>query len=134
VPGGSLTWRRLLVLLKHLPPEGAVNTAMRNRLPDHVLFDDDRDPATGKWSTVEMLLAVLIDEIRNWQWTYIQAHTDKRVPRPTPIRRPGAGARTRRGLTLVAAQALDPRLRGLSPEEAQARLDMMTGGQKRGSW
>jgi hypothetical protein len=133
-PGSSLTWRRLLVLLKHLPPESAVNTAIRNRTPEDVLSESDHDPATGKWSTVETLLAVLIDEMRIWQWIYVQAHTDKKLPRPDPIRRPGVASRPKRRLALATVQAMDPRLRGLSPEETQSRLDELTGGRKRGDW
>lgn len=111
-----------------------MNTAVRNSLPEDRLVDDSSDPAANKWSTVEILLSVLIDEMRTWQWVYIQAHSDRSVPRPTPIRRPGSGVRARKALTLVAAQTLDPRLRGLSAEAAQLALDQMTGGRKRGEW
>lgn len=99
-----------------------------------MLSESDHDPATGKWSTVETLLAVLIDEMRIWQWIYVQAHTDKKLPRPDPIRRPGVASRPKRRLALATVQAMDPRLRGLSPEETQSRLDELTGGRKRGDW
>jgi hypothetical protein len=84
------------------------------------------DPAKGSWSTVESMLASLIDEVRTGNWMYAQAHSDQKVSRPTPIRRPGV-ERKGRLMSIENAQRLDPRLRGLSPEEAQAQLDRMTG-------
>ncbi len=76
---------------------------------------------------METLLAALVDEVRMNTWVYVQAHSDKRVERPTPIRRPGLPARRERRMSLADAQMIDPRLRGLSEEEAQETLDRMTG-------
>jgi hypothetical protein len=126
-----LTWRKLLVLLKFLPPEGALNTAMRNSVPEDELFreGDANDPAKGRWSTIEMMLATLIDEIRMNTWATIQLKTEKTVPRPEPIRRPGRSQRTRgaKRMSLEDAQRIDPRLRGMSAQEAQAMLDRIRG-------
>jgi len=122
-----LTWRKLLVLLHHLPPESALTTAMRNDTPEKILSRAESDPASSRWSGMETLLAALVDEVRMNTWVYVQAHSDKRVERPTPIRRPGLPARRERRMSLADAQMIDPRLRGLSEEEAQETLDRLTG-------
>ena len=128
-PGTMLTWRKLLVLLHHLPPESAMNTAMRNDTPEKELSrsESSYDPAKGRWGSVESMLAVLIDEVRYGNWIYVQAHSERKVERPTPIRRPGLPARRERRMSLADAQRIDPRLRGLSEEEAQVMLDGLTG-------
>jgi len=104
-----------------------LTTAMRNDTPERDLSRAERDPAKGRWSGIETLLAALIDEVRTNTWIYAQAHSDRRVDRPTPIRRPGMPARREKRMSLSDAQKLDPRLRGLSEEEAQATLDRLTG-------
>jgi len=124
-----LTWRKLLVLLHHLPPESALTTAMRNDMPERERSraESSFDPASGRWSGIETLLAALVDEVRNNTWVYVQAHSHWNVEKPTPIRRPGLPARREKRMSLANAQKIDPRLRGLSEEEAQATLDRLTG-------
>jgi hypothetical protein len=117
-------------LVHHLPPESAVNTAIRNNTPESVMAraGAKHDPAKSNWSALESLLALLIDELRQQTWVYVQSKSDKRIARPTPIRRPGAvSARRERSISLEAAQRMDPRLRGLSEEEAQHKLDEILG-------
>jgi hypothetical protein len=125
-----LTWRKLLVLLEHLPPESALNTSMRNDAPEHELaiIGAGADPTRAKWSALESMLAAVLDEIRMSNWAYAQAHSEKKIKRPEPVPRPGIN---RRGkvMRIEDAMKIDPRLRGLSPEEAQAKLDSMRGGQ-----
>jgi hypothetical protein len=106
-----------------------VNTAMRNDMPESDLAKGSAkfDPAKGRWSTVEVLLAVLIDEMRNNTWAYVQAHSKDQVPRPDPVPRPGLPARHGKLIRLEDARKIDPRLRGLGEEEAQALLDRLTG-------
>jgi hypothetical protein len=106
-----------------------VNTAIRNSTSERELARQgaSADPAKGQWSAVETLLAALIDEVRYGNWAFIQAYSENTVPRPVPIRRPGL-MRTGKALTLAEAQKIDPRLRGLSPEEAQETLDRMSRG------
>jgi hypothetical protein len=130
-PGRSLGWRKLLVLIDQLPPEGALNTAIRSRVPEDELAARRGDPAAAPWSTMETLTAMLIDEVRMLAWSYASAHSKSAIPKPTPLPRPGAGrTRRRRPIDLDTAQRLDPRLRGLSVSEAQARLDYMTGRER----
>lgn len=128
-PGSSLSWRRLLVLIDHLPPEAALNTAIRNSVPEETLAESAGDSAQARWSTMEGLTATLIDEIRQLEWMYASAHSDQKLQKPQPIRRPGVSSNRprRRQVSLARAQKMDPRLRGLSEEEAQAKLDMLTG-------
>jgi hypothetical protein len=125
--GSVLTWRKLLVLVDQLPPESAVKTAIRNSVPEDALAELAGDASRAPWSATESLLASLIDEVRMLAWMYASSHSDKAVPKPDPVKRPGVGVKKRRLIPLAAAMALDPRLRGLEPEEAQAKLDQLTG-------
>lgn len=104
-----------------------MNTAIRNAMPEEKLAAGASDPAQSRWSSTETFLAMLIDEIRQLEWMYAQAHSDSPIKRPTPIRRPGAGKRKLRAIPLEVAQRLDPRLRGMSAAEAQEFLSRMTG-------
>lgn len=74
-------------------------------------------------------MAVLIDEVRNLSWAYASAHSESKIPRPEPVKRPGLATRRskRRAISMAVARRLDPRLRGLSDEEAQAFLDKVVG-------
>lgn len=128
-PGTSLTWRKLLVLLHHLPPESALNTAMRNDAPEAELAKGSAksDPALGSWSAMESMMASLIDEVRLNTWVYIQAHSEQSVQKPEPIRRPGVTGRRGKLMPLADAARIDPRMRGMSEEQAQEFMDRVTG-------
>jgi hypothetical protein len=104
-----------------------LTTAMRNDTPERDLARIESDPAHGRWSGIETLLAALIDEVRYNSWIYVQAHTPRNVQKPTPIRRPGIPARSEKRMSLADAQKIDPRLRNMSEEEAQATLDHLMG-------
>jgi hypothetical protein len=120
----------MLILADRLPPESAVNTAVRNTLTDHELSEVSADPSTTPWSNVEGLLAALIDEVRQLSWMYASANSGKSLPKPEPVKRPGISQTRRKHLSIANAQRLDPRLRGLSDEEVQDKLDWMTGGRR----
>jgi hypothetical protein len=125
---GRLSWRKLLVLVEHLPPEAALNTAIRNLMPEDKLAENAGDPTKAPWSAAETLLASVIDEIRNLGWTYVQGHSDSSIPKPLPVPRPGVTGRRRlKRISLENARKLDPRLRGLSDTEVQAMLNRLTG-------
>jgi hypothetical protein len=126
--GNGLSWRRLLVLVNGLPPESATMTAIRNETPEEELDAIAAHPELGRWNATEGLLALLVDEVRNLTWSYLQAHSKESLPRPEPIRRPGLRTRPRgRQRSIEEMQKLDPRLRGLSPEEVQQKIIEMTG-------
>ena len=65
-------------------------TALRNANP-HVVTEDGPDPAEGRWSQLEMLLAAAVDELRFFRWAYLSSHAGKssKPKEPEPIRRPG---------------------------------------------
>jgi hypothetical protein len=116
------------VLIKFLPPESAVNTALRNDTPADVMAAGAPDQAAAPWSRVETLLAMVVDEIRTLTWATVQSSTEKTIPKPDPVVRPGVSpGRRLRVLSMTDAQRLDPRLRGLSVDEAQEKLNWMTG-------
>jgi len=85
------------------------------------------DPVSSPWSTVEMLLAQLVDEVRNVGWMYASKNTGQTIPKPMPVRRPGISRKRGKVISLDSARKLDPRLRNVPDEEAQERLDRMTG-------
>jgi hypothetical protein len=127
-PGSGLGWRKLLVLIERLPSESALNTAIRNSQPEDELARASHDLAEAPWSMQETLMAMLVDDMRMLSWMYASAHSPSALPKPSPVQRPGTrrGSR-RRTISLAAAMRLDPRLRGLTSSQAQARLDEITG-------
>jgi hypothetical protein len=106
-----------------------VSTAIRNDTPPEQLEGRTGDAEKSPWSTVESMLAALIDEVRNIGWAYATVHSENRhIPRPQPIPRPGVKAGPRRRARPIAdIKALDPRLRNLSDEDAIAKLRELTG-------
>lgn len=81
-------------------------TALRVANPSSVT-DDGPDPAEGRWSQAEMLLAAAVDTLRCLQWDYLCAHLPegKRPARPDPIRRPGVERTEKKKPRLSDAQA-----------------------------
>lgn len=90
-----MSWRRLRVLIQHLPPESATWTALRNATPDEVLAEHAElgEPEKGRWSQLEQLMAVVADRVAAVEHVLICVNTDSKAKRPRapePIRRPGA--------------------------------------------
>jgi hypothetical protein len=90
-----MSWRRLRVLIQHLPPESATWTALRNALSDEELAEqgDKGEPEKGRWSQQEQLIAALIDATRRVEYVLTCANTEKKSQRPDPpkpVPRPGA--------------------------------------------
>ncbi|MEU2514309.1 hypothetical protein [Streptomyces syringium] len=116
-------------MVEHLPPESAVMTALRNTAPDGDLEKRaaGSDPASGRWSQSDMLLAQLIDAVRQLSHCYVVANTDskarKKVTPPEPVARPGiprTGQAPARGrMSGAAAEALWQIMRGTTPAPAQ---------------
>lgn len=104
-----------------------MNTAIRNGTSDEQLMEAAGDPTQARWSTMENLTATLIDEVRQLAWIYTKAHTEQSVPKPEPVQRPGVRGRKVRKISLANARRLDPRLRLVPDEDAQGRLDYITG-------
>ncbi|MGV9888393.1 hypothetical protein [Streptomyces sp. NPDC003395] len=90
-----MSWRRLRVLIQHLPPESATWTALRNELSEEELAEqaDKGEPERDRWSKTEQLLASVADRVARVEYVLICANTEKSSQRPKPpepIRRPGA--------------------------------------------
>lgn len=92
-----MSWRRLRVLIQHLPPESHTMTALRNGLDDDELAEQAErgEPEKGRWSQLEQLTASVLDAVRRLEFITICANTETkdRPEPPEPIRRPGAKAR-----------------------------------------
>jgi hypothetical protein len=91
-------------------------TRLRNAAPEleEGQESEGHDPADGRWSSSEMLLAAVIDELRISRWLFVQANSAKggSAKPPPPIRRPGSEkAAGRRRMSLKDAMRIDPRLR-----------------------
>lgn len=90
-----MSWRRLRVLIQHLPPESATWTALRNAMPDEELAEqaDKGEPEKGRWSQTEQLLAMVADRVARLEYVLLCVNTEQKSKRPRPpepIRRPGA--------------------------------------------
>ncbi|WP_329215296.1 hypothetical protein OG352_06535 [Streptomyces sp. NBC_01485] len=90
-----MSWRRLRVLIEHLPPESATWTALRNSLSDEELAKqaEKGEPEKARWSQTEQLLALVADRVADVGFVLRAVNTDKKSTKPRPpepIRRPGA--------------------------------------------
>jgi hypothetical protein len=107
------------VLIEHLPPESATMTAIRNANP-HVVTEDGPDPAEGRWSQTEMLLAAAVDDLRFFRWAYLCAKSGKgsKPKQPEPIRRPGVEKKRKKAdLTPAQYDWLFRHINGIASEE-----------------
>ncbi|MEU9442884.1 hypothetical protein AB0D42_18565 [Streptomyces sp. NPDC048304] len=109
---GRLSWRRLRVLIQHLPSESATWTALRNATPEADLAEqaEKGEPEKDRWSKLEQLVATVADRVARVEYVLICANTDKKRKRPDPpepIRRPGAKPpRPKPKLTEAGAEVL----------------------------
>jgi hypothetical protein len=114
-----MSWRRLRVLIQHLPPESATMTALRNAMSDEELAGqaEKGEPEKGHWSQTELLLAVVADRLAELAHLYVSVNRDPKAAKPKapiPIRRPGAKA---------------PRAKSeLSGEQAETLFKLINGG------
>lgn len=113
-----MSWRRLRVLIQHLPPESATWTALRNSLSPVELAEqaEKGEPEKGRWSQEEQLLATVVDAVRRLEWVLLCSNIEKKSQRPEPpepMRRPGAGPRKKKAqLTDKSANRLFELLQG----------------------
>lgn len=111
-----MTWRLLGNLIRHLPPESATKTALRNRMSDAEIARSakEADPSRGQWSQLEMLLATVSDKL-SWllHVTLVANGGKSKKPEPTP--RPGVkakGQKRRPALSAAQAEAVYRRIHG----------------------
>jgi hypothetical protein len=125
-PGGGdakLTWGRLRNLIRHLPPESATKTALRNELSDAEIkrYAQQGDPSQGQWSHLEMLVASLLDAVRHLQVTVIRVNGGKaKLPDPTP--RPGVRPRGRKRPANLSQGQLDALFRRIHGARIEGRV------------
>jgi hypothetical protein len=107
--GTRLTWRRLGVLIEHLPPESATKTALRDELDDGTLSRLASAPRRGHgpWSHVELLLAAVHDSIERLIYVQYQWAGAKSLKAPEPMPRPGVGRSNVRAISPEAHEYLE---------------------------
>jgi hypothetical protein len=92
---GALSWRRLKVLIDHLPPESATKTEIRESHGEEFFAEiaESSGPAPhGQWSRAEHLLATITDSVNDLSYLTLcmSIAKDKQRPeRPARIPRPG---------------------------------------------
>jgi hypothetical protein len=116
----KVSLRKAGVYIERLPPESATMTAIRLDTPE-APSRRKRDKAADAeasvkmpWSSDQMLIAQLIDEIRILTHTVRSIMADSPIPPPEPVYRPGVNVPRRREktkMTVAQARELDPRLR-----------------------
>jgi hypothetical protein len=94
---GGLSYRRLGVLIRHLPAHSATKTAVRDDTTDEQINGLPDPEGHGPWSTTDLLLALIADGINTLAWQNTQIHGGKKAKSdpPAPIRRPGVKPRQR---------------------------------------
>jgi len=90
-----MTWRRLRVLIQHLPPESHTMTALRNSMTaeEQATQAESSDPEKANYSNLEQLVAATVDSVRHLEYTLICINTEKKSKRPEapkPLPRPGS--------------------------------------------
>ncbi|MFG2352576.1 hypothetical protein [Streptomyces sp. NPDC048521] len=109
---GRLSWRRLRILIQHLPSESATWTALRNAMPEEELAKqaEKGEPEKDSWSKLEQLVATVADRVARVEYVLICANTSKKSQRPDPpqpIQRPGSRPpRPKPTLSEAGAEAL----------------------------
>jgi len=83
---GAMSWRRLRVILDHLPAESAYRTAVWNALDGTENLAPPEPGVFGPWSQTDLLLARVGDLLDAQLW---QNAGDANAPRPKPYPRPG---------------------------------------------
>lgn len=105
-------------------------TALRNAHPESV-SEDGPDPAEGRWSQVEMLVATCADELRNLRYVYTTANTDgsnKPTP-PEPIRRPGVEKKRKPRLSEAQSDFLWRHINGFPQDpDSPVQFQVIDGG------
>lgn len=107
---GRLSFRRLALLIRHLPSDSWTQTRLRDEREDELVEPDDGKPAFGPWSLSNYQLAQLKDEIAALRYVVAKGAGAKDYPEPKPTPRPGLNRPIRR--QTAAGIAYLKRLRG----------------------
>ncbi|TQN33573.1 hypothetical protein FHX37_3599 [Haloactinospora alba] len=95
---GTVSARRLRVLLRHLPRDSALARAVHGD--------------AAEWGVGEHLLALAADHLATANWLFVSANSGRKQkppPRPDPVPRPEPGAAPRRARSRPEATAQDLR-------------------------
>lgn len=105
------------MLVRHLPPESATKTALRNAMDDteRKRITEDADPSEGQWSQTEMLLALIYDAMR-WQ---IHISAGGKGKKPDPLPRPGVKSRKRRKRAPLSPEKAEFLFRRINPPDTE---------------
>lgn len=82
-------------------------TALRADEPELTEQAQAADPAAGRWSADQMLLAALTDSVRQLVWMFATVNF-KSAPKspPEPIPRPGITPKRRKSMTVAQYRAM----------------------------
>lgn len=88
---GTLTYRRLWVLINRLPQESWTQTALRDdpERQDLVAPEQAAEQRFGPWSQAELLLAAVVDAVNSVRFAVVRVNGNKDYPAPDPLPRPG---------------------------------------------
>ncbi len=110
--GGAtrLTWRHLAAVWEALPGECLTKTALRDELGDEKLAEmgaADRK-GHGAWSHEALLLAAVVDSVRNLTWRFVQVNfkDGRTASPPEPLPRPGVVPKRRPQRTQQSVELL----------------------------
>lgn len=108
---GGLSFRRLAVLIAHLPEESWTQTAIRDAT-EGALVEVDGPPKFGPWSLSNYQLAALRDEIAELRFVVARTAGAEKYPAPEPTPRPGLHRNVRRQSAAAVAYLKRLRNRG----------------------
>lgn len=127
---GELSWRRLKILIDHLPPESATKTAIREELGDDFLsamvIDADVPAPHGPWSRLETLVATVADSVNDLAFITVSLAMGEKAKRPDPpartprpgVKRPVSNKPSAAALAFIAAER----------EQRRAHLSLVQDG------
>jgi len=109
---GRLSFRRLALLIRHLPADSWTQTALRDAADTELAEPSEADGPQkfGPWSLTNYQLAQLRDEIAALRYVVAKTSGQDSYPEPQPTPRPGLNRPIRR--QTAAAVAYLKRLRG----------------------
>lgn len=115
-----MSWRKLGVLIRQLPPESATATLQRLENPAPPVKAQQHDAEHEQWSRAEQLLAAVKDELVALRYSYLSKNSKHRPNwKPTPTPRPGVKPkRARRAAKPQQVSALGAYLDRTQPVEA----------------
>lgn len=106
-----MSFRRLGVLIRHLPPESATRTAMREAMTDQEREALPEPEGHGPWSSEMHLMAAMFDTLQLLAWQNTQIHGGRKTEPPPPTPRPGVATGNRKRLTKAQRDYLESKRR-----------------------